>query len=109
MNFYHEILTPCVLVMKASYQIESMVFFLPLKRKYSDFVFILMTLFDHAKEIKSHATIIYWLVLLFIFYLGKTMKTTVGFTINGNNIYTYGKQIYFRNFNTLLFEKRSNA
>lgn len=27
MNFYHEILTPCVLVMKASYQIESMIFF----------------------------------------------------------------------------------
>lgn len=66
MNFYHEILTTCILVMKASYQIESMgFFFLPLKRKSSDFVFILMALFDHAKEILSHAKIIGW----FCFYI----------------------------------------
>lgn len=100
MNFYHEILTTCILVMKASYQIESMgVFFLPLKRKCST----MQKKFYHMQKLLVG--------FVFIFYLGKTIKTTVGFTINinSNNIYTYSKQIYFRKFNTLLFEKSSNA
>lgn len=110
MNFYHEILTTCILVMKASYQIKSMgVFFFLWNENHQ----ILCSFWWHCSTMQKKFYHMQKLLVgfVFIFYLGKNIKTTVGFTINinSNNIYTYGKQIYFRKFNTLLFEKSSNA
>lgn len=46
-----------ILAWNENFRIESM-FFLLIQRKLSEFVFILMTLFDLAKDIEWHATII---------------------------------------------------
>lgn len=53
-----------------------------------------MTLFDHAKEIKSYTTIIINGCLCFnIWILERPLKTTCMKGCTSNNFYTYGKQM----------------
>lgn len=95
MNFYHEFLTTCILVMKASYQIESMGFFFFLWNENHQ---ILCSFWWHCSTMQKKFYHMQKLLVgfVFIFYLGKNIKTTVGFTINinSNNIYTYGINKY---------------